>query len=162
MLVYLQSIEILTKCFMFQNIFKISLRTLNMAQRQYFKQIVIRYIVVPTEDDYDAELDWIFQCLGLGGETDEIARAIFRELVKASRDKKGLSSRDLMENLPVTQAAIVYHLNTFMRCGLIVKQGRQYMLRGGSLEHALEEIESDLTRRMGRLKEVAKKIDEGR
>jgi DNA-binding IclR family transcriptional regulator len=133
-----------------------------MAQRQYFRQIVIRYIMLPQEDDYDAELDWIFQCLGLGGKTDEIARAIFSELVRAAREGKGISSRELMEKLPVTQAAIVYHLNTFMRSGLVVKQGRGYYLRGGSLEHALDEIESDMLRRMGRLKEIARKIDAGR
>ncbi|MBD3210197.1 hypothetical protein GF318_02340 [Candidatus Micrarchaeota archaeon] len=133
-----------------------------MAQRRYFKQIVIRYIMVPQEDDYDAELDWIFQCLGLGGETDEIARAIFQELVKAAREGEGISSRKLMEKLPVTQAAIIYHLNTFIRSGLVVRHGRSYYLRGGSLEHALEEVESDMLRRMKRLKEVAKKIDAGR
>ncbi|MBU0532864.1 hypothetical protein KKB44_05220 [Candidatus Micrarchaeota archaeon] len=133
-----------------------------MVQRRYVKQIVIRYIMLPQEDNYDAELNWIFQCLGLGGETDEIARAIFHEFVKASRENKGISSRDLMEKIPVTQAAIVYHLNTFIRSGLIIKQGRDYYLRGGSLEHALDEIENDMLRRMTRLKEMAKKIDEGR
>ena len=132
-----------------------------MAQRQYFKHIVIRYLVLPQQDDYDAELDWIFQCLGLGGETDFLARSIFSQLVKASRENKGISSRDIMEKANVTQAAVVYHLNTFIRSGLIVKQGRNYYLRGGSLEHALEEIESDMVRRMGRLKEIAKKIDAG-
>ena len=132
-----------------------------MTQRQYFRQIVIRYIVLPQENDYDAELNWIFQCLGLGGGTDFLARSIFRELVKASRENKGVSSRDIMEKADVTQAAVVYHLNTFMRSGLVVKQGRNYFLRGGSLEHALEEIENDMVRRMGRLKEIAKKIDAG-
>lgn len=132
-----------------------------MAQRRYFKQIVIRYIMLPQEQDYDAELNWIFQCLGLGGETDEIGRDIFREVVRTSREGAGVSSRELMEKAGVTQAAVVYHLNTFIRSGLVVKQGRYYYLRGGSLENALEEIEHDMVRRMSRLKEIAKKIDEG-
>jgi len=66
-----------------------------------------------------------------------------------------------MESFDVTQAAVVYHLNTFMRSGLVIKQGRNYFLRGGSLEHALEEIENDMVRRMSQLKEIAKKIDGG-
>ena len=90
-----------------------------------------------------------------------LARGIFSELVKASRNNEGISSRELMEKADVTQAAVVYHLNTFMRSGLVVKQGRNYYLRGGSLEHALDEIQNDMTRRMERLKEIAKKIDSG-
>jgi len=133
-----------------------------MTERRYVRQVIIRYYMLPQEDDYDAELDWIFQCMGLGDKTDELARGIFRELVRASREQRGVSSRELMESMGVTQAAIIYHLNTFMRSGLVVKHGRNYLLRGGSLEHALEEIENDMTRRMERLKEIARKIDAGR
>ena len=131
-----------------------------MAQRRYFRQVIIRYIMLPQEETYDAELDWIFQCLGLGNDTDEIARAIFRELVRGSKEGRGIPSRELMDKVNVTQAAVIYHLNTFIRSGLVVKHGRLYHLRGGSLVHALEEIENDMVRRMQRLQEMAKKIEE--
>ena len=132
-----------------------------MAQRRYFRQIIIRYIMFPKEEDNDAELEWVFKCLGLGDDADEVGKSIFRALVRSAKKGEGISSRELMEDIPVTQAAIVYHLNNFMRSGLVVKHGRSYMLRGGSLQHALDEIENDMVRRMGQLKEIAKKIEEG-
>ncbi len=131
-----------------------------MAQRRFHRQIVIRYITIPShEDDLDEGLDWIYQCLGLGDERDEVGKVVFRALVKASREGGGISSRDIMQLSEVSQAAIIYHLNQFMRSGLVVKEGRNYYLRGHTLEHTLEEMESDMLRRFGRLKKIAKKID---
>lgn len=131
-----------------------------MAQRRVYRQIIIRYITVPSEDDdLDAGLDFIYQCLGLGDERDEIGMMVFRALVKASRQGGGISSKDIAELSHVTQAAIIYHLNQFKRSGLVVKEGRNYYLRGHTLENTLEEMESDMTRRFERMKKIAKKID---
>lgn len=131
-----------------------------MAQRRVYRQIIIRYVTVPSEDDdLDAGLDFIYQCLGLGDERDEIGMMVFRALVKASRQGTGISSRDIAQLSDVTQAAIIYHLNQFKRSGLVVKEGRNYYLRGHTLENTLEEMESDMTRRFGRMKKIAKKID---
>ncbi len=131
-----------------------------MAQRRFYRQIVIRYVTIPShEDDLDEGLDWIYQCLGLGDERDEVGKVVFRALVKASREGEGISSRDIMQLSEVSQAAIIYHLNQFRRSGLVVKEGRNYYLRGHTLEHTLEEMEGDMLRRFGRLKKIAKKID---
>lgn len=131
-----------------------------MAQRRVYRQIIIRYVTVPSEeDDLDAGLDFIYQCLGLGDERDEIGMMVFRALVKASRQGAGISSRDIAQLSHVTQAAIIYHLNQFRRTGLVVKEGRNYYLKGHTLENTLEEMESDMSRRFERMKKIAKKID---
>lgn len=131
-----------------------------MAQRRHYRQIIIRYISIPTEeDDLDAGLDWIYQCLGLGDDRDQVGKLVFRALVKASRKGTGISSKDIMQLSEVSQAAIIYHLNQFKRTGLVVKEGRNYYLRGHTLEHTLEEMESDMVRRFERMKKVGKKID---
>lgn len=131
-----------------------------MAQRRVYRQVIIRYITVPSEDDdLDAGLDFIYQCLGLGDERDEIGMVVFRALVKASRQGGGISSKDIAQLSHVTQAAIIYHLNQFKRSGLVVKEGRNYYLRGHTLENTLEDMESDMTRRFDRMKKIAKKID---
>ncbi len=131
-----------------------------MAQRRVYRQIIIRYVTVPSEDDdLDAGLDFIYQCLGLGDERDEIGMMVFRALVKASRQGTGISSRDIAQLSHVTQAAIIYHLNQFRRTGLVVKEGRNYYLKGHTLENTLEEMESDMSRRFERMKKIAKKID---
>jgi hypothetical protein len=51
-------------------------------------------------------------------------------------------------------------MNMFMRSGLIVKRGREYYLRGGSLEKAMDEIEADMVKRMRAMRLMAEHIDE--
>lgn len=132
-----------------------------MVQRRYYRQIVIRYISVPVqEENADAEIDYVYQCLGLGDERDAVGRSVFRALVKAGAQGTGISSRDIMALGEVSQAAVIYHLNLFQRSGLVVKDGRMYYLRGRTLEQTLEEMESDMQRRFEHLKSVAKKIEE--
>lgn len=137
---------------------------LNMTQRRFYRQIIIRYITIPVEqkqiDNGDTEIDYIYQCLGLGDERDDVGRLVFRTLVRASRQGEGISSHDLMELSEVSQAAVIYHLNSFQRSGLVIKDGRSYHLRGGTLEQTLEEIENDMHRRFENLRVIAKKADE--
>jgi hypothetical protein len=133
-----------------------------MVHRRYYRQIIIRYISVPTqEDDSDAEIDYIYQCLGLGDERDDVGRFVFRALVRASDRGTGISSRDIMQLSEVSQAAVIYHLNLFQRSGLVIKDGRNYYLRGHTLEQTLEEIEGDMRRRFEQLKEIARKVKKG-
>jgi len=124
-----------------------------MAQRRFYRQIVIRYIAVPpAEEDVDADIDYVYQCLGLGDERDDVGRIVFRALVKSSMRGEGISSRDIMELSATSQAAVIYHLNNFQRSGLVIKEGRNYFLRAHTLEQTLEEMESDIHRRFGHLK----------
>ncbi|MEW6722498.1 MAG: hypothetical protein AB1324_04500 [Candidatus Micrarchaeota archaeon] len=132
-----------------------------MVQRRYYRQIVIRYVAtVPREESADDDLDYIYQCLGLGDERDTLGRAVFRAIVKASVRGEGISSRDLMQLSEVSQAAVIYHLNLFQRTGLVVKEGRNYYLRAPTLSLTLEEMQNDIERRFGLLKEKARKIEE--
>lgn len=131
-----------------------------MAQRRYYRQIVIRYIAIPAqEESADNEIDYVYQCLGLGDERDDVGRHVFRALVRASKRGQGISSRDLMQLSEVSQAAVIYHLNMFQRSGLVIKDGRNYYLRGHTLEATLEEMESDMHRRFENLKAIARKIE---
>ncbi|HSB46712.1 MAG TPA: hypothetical protein VLD37_01770 [Candidatus Bilamarchaeum sp.] len=131
-----------------------------MAQRRIYRQIVIRYIAVPTsEKTLDDEIDWIYQCLGLGDERDDVGKLVFRAIVKAGKSGQGISSRDIMQFGEVTQAAIIYHLNLFQRSGLVVKEGRNYFLRAPTLEQTIFEMEADTRMRFEQLKKIAKKID---
>ncbi len=125
-----------------------------------YRQIVIRYVGVPAEqDDNDTALDHIYESLGLGDERDEVGKLVFRAIVKATISGEGISSKDIAELGTVSQAAIIYHLNLFQRSGLVVKEGRSYFLRADTLEHTLEDMESDIKRRFERLKKIARKID---
>jgi predicted transcriptional regulator len=141
---------------MFLNISK---ELLIMVTKRYYRQIVIRYITIPSkEENVSDALDWIYQCLGLGDERDEVGKSVFRAIVNASQRGEGISSRDIMQLSEVSQAAIIYHLNQFKRSGLLIKDGRNYYLRAHTLENTLDEMQSDINRRFDTLKEIARKI----
>ncbi len=129
-------------------------------QRRYYRQIVIRYIAIPSQqDNVERDIDYVYQCLGLGDERDDVGRHVFHALVRASTRGEGISSRDLMQLSEVSQAAVIYHLNMFQRSGLVIKDGRNYFLRGHTLEATLEEMENDMHRRFDNLRAVARKIE---
>ena len=129
-----------------------------MVQRRYYRQITIRYIsFTPPKDDVDADIDYLYQCLGLGDERDEVGRLVFPALVKSGT--AAISSRDIMSLGEMSQAAVIYHLNLFQRSGLVVKDGRNYYLRGFTLSNALDELENDMHRRFEHLRGIARKIE---
>lgn len=135
-----------------------------MTQRKYYRQIIVRYITIAPEqreeDEENTEIEYIYQCLGLGDEKDDLGREVFKALIRAGRKGEGISSRDIMQLSEVSQAAVIYHLNMFQRSGIVIKDGRNYFLRGQTLEQTLEEIENDMHRRFDQIKQIAKRVDE--
>ena len=121
------------------------------------REISIREVAEPRVADPDATIEYIFRCLG-GSEDDELAKEVFRELVKTG--EKGVRSKEIQEKTGVTQGAVVYHLNTFRRSGLIIKEGRYYYLKRPTLDRTLEEMEYEMLRHFQRMKKLAKLMDE--
>lgn len=130
-------------------------------KRRYIRTISIREPIrpKPKEEDQEELLDWLCDCLALGDEHDELAKEIFRELVKASHERSGVSTREIKEKAYVTQGAVVYHMNVFIRSGIVIRQGRRYHLRASTLDDTLSELEQYMLRRMNRLRELAKKLE---
>ncbi|MBI2079802.1 hypothetical protein HYT84_03485 [Candidatus Micrarchaeota archaeon] len=129
-------------------------------KQRYRREIAIREIDKPSVDDLDNEIEWICQCLGLSEREDDLAADIFKELLHATKEREGISTKEIKEKKHVTQGAVVYHLNIFMSSGVVIKQGRRYFLRSSSLDETIEELEQDLLRRMRKMRELAKEIDE--
>lgn len=129
-------------------------------KQRYLREISLREpIEKPAEHSIDKDIEWICECLGLSDREDDIAIGIFKELLKATKEHEGISSKEITDKKNVTQGAIVYHLNIFMSSGLVIKQGRKYFLRSTSLDETIEELEQDMLRRMRKLRELAKHID---
>ncbi len=97
-----------------------------MENRRYRRQIAIREVERPEVQSVERDIEWICECLGLADKEDELATAIFKQLLRSTRERQGVSSRELMQKSHVTQGAVVYHLNVFISNGVVIKQGRQY------------------------------------
>jgi len=74
--------------------------------------------------------------------------------------KRGVKTSQLAKKFFITQADVVYHLNNFMKKGVIVKKGRLYCLRESTLEETIYEVELDKLREFTKIKKVAKRIDD--
>ena len=123
------------------------------------RKITIVELQSPKPGNVEDEIKWLCRCLDLDPKRDKIAFQIFLHLLNASRNGKGLRSIEVTRHLNVTQAAVVYHINGFLRIGVVEKKGTEYYLRGGSLEHAVIEMEGDMIRRMRLLRQIAGRID---
>ena len=128
--------------------------------KRYRKRILIIEIEQPEEQKLDKEINWVCYSLGLADKGDRLATSIFRELVLAAKNRGGISSREITDKEGVTQGAVVYHLNNFIRSGVVVRRGRTYYLRAPTLDRTLEEIEHDMIRRVRMIRKMARLIDD--
>jgi predicted transcriptional regulator len=108
----------------------------------------------------DEMLNFVCEFFGIDPEKDKLAYEIFKEVIEARKDNHGVRTIEVTKRVHVTQAAVVYHMNTFVRNGIVIKQGREYVLRGENLDRTFEELELDMLRRMKKMRELAKRIDE--
>ncbi|VVB98427.1 Uncharacterised protein [uncultured archaeon] len=130
-----------------------------MTQR-YVRRIIIFEVEAPKRPNVEEEIKWLCRCLGLDPDKDRLAFEIFLHLLAANRKGDGVKTIDITKNSNVTQAAVVYHMNLFMRSGLVVKRGAKYFLRGATLGETIAQMEADVMRRMDMLKAIGRRIDE--
>lgn len=111
------------------------------------------------ESTVDEDIAWICKALGFADDEHDLATFIFKSIITASRTADGITSKEIADQTHVTQAAIIYHLNSFIRTGLVVKDGRNYRLRASSLDESFEELQVDLLNRIDKMRHVAQRID---
>lgn len=107
------------------------------------------------------EIRWFGETLGLFGlrDRDSSCYRVFVELLKSSRERKGLSSDELSYRIGLSRGTVIHHINRLMESGLVSSEGRLYILRVQNLEALVEELQKDLWRSLEDLKNIAKKID---
>ncbi len=131
------------------------------ARRTTFK-IVIRRVERPFSQDPFEELDWICQSLGFFERIDSRESSpgvIFKEIVRSAANPQALSSTALALKLNISRGALLNHLNSLQRSGLVVRQGRYYLPRSNSMQRTIEEIQEDIERIFQKMKKTAEEID---
>ena len=71
-----------------------------------------------------------------------------------------LSSDELAYRLNLTRGTVIHHINKLMDAGIVVYDGKRYMLRVDNLKDLVDEVEKDIERTCSDLKNIAKEIDE--
>jgi predicted transcriptional regulator len=116
----------------------------------------------PVKRDVNQELQWLGTSLGLFNlrDKDKSCFRLFLELLKSAKLKKPLNSDDLAIKLGLSRGTVIHHMSKLMDAGLVVHEGNSYVLRVDNLKLLISELEKDLQRTLGDLKEVASDIDE--
>ena len=125
------------------------------------QRITIVNVRKPSERNVNHELQWLGTSLGLFNlrDKDKSCFRIFLELLKAAKAKIPLTSDELTLKLNLSRGTIIHHINKLMESGLVVHDKNKYMLRVDNLKLLIAELEKDVQRTMGDLKEIATDID---
>lgn len=107
------------------------------------------------------ELKWFGASLGLFNlrDKDKSCFRLFIELLKNAKENKALTSNELAYKTSLSRGTVIHHLHKLIESGIVVSDGKKYILRVPNLEILIEELKKDIERACASLKEVAKDID---
>ncbi len=126
------------------------------------QKITIVNVRKPVQSSINQELQWLGTSLGLFNlrDKDKSCFRIFLELLKAAKAKKPLTSDELALHLRLSRGTVIHHITKLMEAGLVINEKNKYMLRVDNLKMLISEVEKDIQRTLGDLKEVASDIDQ--
>ena len=126
------------------------------------QRITIIKIRRPVTENLNEELQWFGTSLGLFNlrDKDKSCFRIFIELLKATKRNKSITSDELADHLALSRGTVIHHVNKLMETGLVVHEGKGYMLRVNNLSALIEELEEDINRTCTSLKRIAQEIDD--
>ncbi len=126
------------------------------------QRITIIKIRRPVTQNLNEELQWFGTSLGLFNlrDKDKSCFRIFIELLKATKHNKTITSDELADHLGLSRGTVIHHVNKLMETGLVVHEGKGYMLRVNNLSALIEELEEDIERTCSSLKRIAQEIDD--
>ncbi|HLC52434.1 MAG TPA: ArsR family transcriptional regulator [Candidatus Nanoarchaeia archaeon] len=113
-------------------------------------------------DNVNRELQWLGNSLGLFNlrDRDSSCFRIFISLVRRAKRNEATSSDQIAEQLNLTRGTVVHHLSKLMDSGLVVREGRRYILRERDLQQVIKDLQKDMDFVFSELNQVAKEIDE--
>jgi len=113
-------------------------------------------------ENINQELQWLGNSLGLFNlrDRDSSCFRVFITLIRKAKRNEAVSSDDIAELLHLTRGTVVHHLIKLMDAGLVVKDGRKYILREHNLQQVIKDIQRDMDVVFSELTGVAKEIDE--
>lgn len=126
-------------------------------------RIILKKFDYPVTEDLNDDIDFICRSFGYFTQRDkqDTAGKIFRLLVKeVAEESKGLSSDEIADKLHLTRGTIVYHLNSFISSGLVIRENNTYRLRSQSLQKCIDEVQEDIYRMLNQVRKISKDIDD--
>jgi predicted transcriptional regulator len=126
-----------------------------------FRKITILRLRKPTENNVNADMQWLSNSLGLVGLRDKSRSCyrVFIELLKAAKKGQSLSSDEISFHTSLSRGTVVHHLNKLMAAGIVAHDGSRYALRVRDLKQLVHNIREDLNNSLAEIEEIAAEID---
>ena len=124
------------------------------------EKIVVKTVTRPSVESAQALTDWFFDTFDLSGKGDRPEREMFQIIVSSSLKGTGTSSKSISKSLNVPLSTVIYDLNKFIDCGLVVRKGREYFLRASDFESTIQELQAEMLTEFNRMMQFASKLDE--
>ena len=127
-----------------------------------YQQLTLRHLEKPREKYIEKDIEWVCESLGLntGRDIDRMSPRIMSMFLKRFSVERAVPSEELAEDLVVTAARINHHVRNLVDSGLVYREKKLIVLRGGSLRAAIEELKEDTDRIFDRLLHIAQDVDQ--
>jgi len=126
-----------------------------------YRKIIIQDI--PYKEDYNINerIQWFARSFGLFGirDRDKSCFRVFLELLKANLKNEMMTSDELSEQLSLSRASVVHHLNNLIDRGIVISIKSKYKINANSLEGLIDKIWKDSEEIFESLKEIAIQLD---
>lgn len=126
------------------------------------QQIIINNIHRPKEKDLQKDVEWVCNSFGFSSrrDTSRSAIRILFDLLGKFADNTPIRSESVAESLGLTTGIVNHHVRNLAESGLLFREKKMIVLRGGSLKSAVEEMRKDTNRVFDQIKIIAEEIDE--
>ncbi|MEW5896889.1 MAG: ArsR family transcriptional regulator [Nanoarchaeota archaeon] len=129
------------------------------------QEIVIRQVNKPVARDVYEDIEWLCDSFGFcqGRDIENIATQVIKEVItykKSCREDGDLLSSEILANeLGISIGRVNHHLRNLIDFGLLEREKRVILLRGGTLTAAVREIRKDTERILDEIEFIAAEID---
>lgn len=124
-------------------------------------QIVLKQLVRPKEYSLNDDLTWFCGSFGLSSGRDICltSHKIISDILEQASEEKAVFSDTLAHDLHLSQNLINHHLRNLISSGLVTREKKHILIRGGTLREAVVEIRKDALRILDAIEGIAKEID---
>lgn len=127
------------------------------------EQVLIRNLEQPFEKSVQADINWFCESFGFYETIDKnkTTAAIFKRILENTRDEKGVTTKELGDELELSRVSTLNQVKKLIAGGLVIQDGMQYRLRSPNLFRTLREMKKDINRIFEDVEDVVKEIDAG-
>ena len=125
------------------------------------QEINLKELDMPSNRKKGEEIRWVCDSLGLinGRDIDDTSFKIMHGLLKEFKVRPLVSAEEISHLLKIEQPSVNHHFRSFIDSGILIREKRKVMLRGGSLTSAIEEMQRDSEKMFERVLEISREID---